>query len=171
MGYSAIAEIGDSSGSRNLRTVKLLALNEVRRAMARDFFINIYVISKEDEVKVTSEVRHADALEVRGVMLSRISDKALKKLSLMRKPVGIPMLEVISRLTRGLSIEGLMKLLSYYQRGEFEIFAGSGATRIHELLHPEIYLAILADLGLTEIHALEAVFENPQRIFKGGVNG
>ncbi|MCD6324289.1 MAG: hypothetical protein J7L55_04185 [Desulfurococcales archaeon] len=169
LGYVALASPYGGQEINGIKVVKLTLLRHGKAVEAHDDVLKVFVISRGEEIKITSTLKAADVIEIRGKALSHIGAKALKKLASARKPVGIPMIEVIDSLMLGGSVDGLLKLLAEYMRGSIDVLIGSGASKAVEAIHPYIYVAVLVDLGLSEAHASYAVFDSPMRILRGVV--
>jgi len=170
MRYKAVAIEGLSKSSRKGSLI-LLPRITYRPSIKLDKLDSLLILKAKNhnDLKFPPYLaKKAIAVEISGSLLRGLSDKDLNKIKNLSLSLLINGVDLYRYLASGQSLEGIMKLINEFIKGNVSLAVGSGATMLKELKHPVVYVGLLVELGVPEVKAYESVFDEPKRVARRG---
>lgn len=173
LGYEAVAVEGlDKDVEGGLRCVPRITYKYVGRSTNSYEFLKGYLIAYElsepTAIKSLNSLRgRCHVLRISNSVLAGLKKKYVSSLRGCGIPIEVSAKDLIS--DNGLNynvLKGFNKLLPLIERGDVELVISSSAGDEFELIHPIEIVAILRELGLSELTAIKAVSSLPLRVLK-----
>jgi len=173
LGYEAVAVEGlDKEVEGGLRCVPRITYKYVGRPISTYEFSKGYLIAYElgepTDIKSLSSLRgRCHVLRISNKVLAGLRKKYVNSLRNCGIPIEVSVKDLI--LDNGLNynvLRGFNKLLPLVERGDVELVISSSAGDEFELIHPLELVAILKELGLSELISIKAISSLPLRVLR-----
>ena len=128
----------------------------------------VYEINQPTMIKALTSLRgRCHLIRIAKDALTGIKKKHINTLRSCRIPIELSVKELISNNSINYTyLKNFLKLIPYVERGDIELVVSSYAGDEYELIHPIQLIALLKELGLSELVAIKALTGVPMKILR-----
>ncbi|MEM1982700.1 MAG: RNase P subunit p30 family protein [Sulfolobales archaeon] len=173
MGYVAAAVEGlNKIVEGNLVVLPRVTYRYMGKPLSADDYrkghLVVYEVYEPAMIKSLTSLRgKCHAIKISGNVLVGLKKKYVKALRNCGIPIEISLKDLLTNNSINYNVlRGLIKLIPYIEKGDIELVVSSSAGDVFELMHPLEVIALLKELGLSELVSVKAVSSLPSRILK-----
>jgi RNase P/RNase MRP subunit p30 len=128
----------------------------------------VYEIDQPTMIKALTSLRgRCHLIRIARDALTGIKKKHINALKSCKIPIELSVKDLISNNSINYTyLKNFFKLLPYIERGDIELVVSSYAGDEYELIHPLQLIALLKELGLSELIATKALTGVPMKILR-----